>query len=198
MTKGVTMKKVLELLPTAEPKSDLNKPKKPKKPKSQVVKRETANPNIAINLRSKCRTNFKLVYEPLKAYKGTEEYLRDVADELKYWALTDPNALDLTQFLIAHEIPKTTFFDWKNRSPYLKETLELVKNKLAWNRELALAEGYLHPSTVIATRHLYDEQYSSEEDRRATLIAKAKAEATKPADVNIYMQDLVAQDEEVQ
>lgn len=194
------MKKPLELLSTATPKSDLNKPKKVKKKISNPIKQEITHTSMTYLDVGSIRCDPKVFYTPYRQKFQTEEYFQQIGAALKNWARTDSNAFRISQFLGVHDIPYRSFTDWVAKSPQLRQDVDDAKLALADRREIGAIKKEFDSGMIKATLGLYDREYKEEQDRKAVLAINAKAEAEKKEDQHVYLYDLIVQDtnEEVQ
>lgn len=180
---GETMKKPLELISTAQPQSDLNKPKsKPKairKKSSQVKNGETLQRIIRpIDSQIKPRS-IQLDYHTWRHRTNDEEYYKAVGKALRDWAENDPYARDFVQFTSSIGVHEDMLREWARKFPFFQEDYNYAKGHIKWKRDLSAASGELPQAMVSQTRHLYDIGFNQEQDRKALL---AKQEST---DTNI-------------
>lgn len=115
----------------------------------------------------------------------TEPEINRLCVEMLIWG-RETESVRATTFLADFEIKVSSFHEWMEKYPELREAYRLLKIIFAEKREYgALMGKYQYPALVLATLPTYDEEYATY--RKELVLAKAKEGGTGNTVVNVSM-----------
>lgn len=154
---------------------------------AKKIKSPIPNPNTSSNKQSKPVFDFYLDMFTLREKPITAEWIEKFALRLVSWAITDPNALTISEFYIAEGVNRTTYNKWCEIYPYLKDAHEFALQAIG-NRRMGggLTRKYSE-GLVKYTQPMFDPEFK-EMVKFWTEQAKIKNEANVgPANIAVYM-----------
>lgn len=102
----------------------------------------------------------------LAGQHATEAIIQKFADEqLKFYCEND--AYHLEEYRLRRGLAESTYYDWLQKSPYLKERHEFVKQIIALKRKKCIVKG--DPKFLTHTLHMYDKRHDEANKYKARL-----------------------------
>ncbi len=138
------------------------------------------------SVRTQPLENPRLNYFFMKEEPVSDAAIERYADMMLEWAKNDPDALKVSQFFGIHDIPTSTFYDWKDRNPYLAKCYEQVKIHIGNRRFMDIYRG--KADRYVATHGLRDycDEWKRNEDRREAV--KKESQTAGSGSVTVVMQ----------
>lgn len=106
-----------------------------------------------------------------------DAYLELFAQEMIEWAITDEDALKITQYYNLKRLHHSTVDGWMERFPRLKQAHDIVLQVIGVRREVGAMKGKYDSAIVRSTQAMYETSWKKIEEWRANLKAQSIAAA---------------------
>jgi hypothetical protein len=162
---------------------------KTKNKNTNPIAKKTTNPTTPKEQTPKSRTGYRVLgtYQMMWL---TEDQILNKGSKLIEFLQNNQEANTIGDFLEYEKIPRTTWAEWLNRYPALKELQDDARLILANRREKwIISEEYNKRDTYLSkVHHWYREEYNEKLRDDLSFQAKIKQEdTTKPTAITIHM-----------
>jgi hypothetical protein len=122
--------------------------------------KDSNEPEPLSNKRSWADTLFN---SALSFFPGKDEWRKRLIYSMFEW-FDKPEHLLIEQFYLHHKIPRSTFYEWRDLYPDLKQALEDVKIFIGAKRRLGAMTFKLHYASAYRDMHCYDSEWAKSVD----------------------------------
>ena len=116
----------------------------------------------------------------------SENGLERLANDIVNWAINDPKALKISQFILKRGIHIDTYYDWVKLYPIIKDANTIALQAIGDRREIAGLYRKLDGNMISFTMPAYDKTWKELQEWRAKLKEKETNNETKVVVIERY------------